>query len=170
MKILNQKFEEAYQEYAEDILRHIYFRVGTWEVAKDLTQETFFKAWRSLAEGKVAEIKNFKAFFYKIANNLVIDYYRGQKEEVSLEEKEEEVETIAVVQGDQEREVDFQIEKKKLERHLSELKDEYKQVLVLRFINDLSIKEISQVTNKTRGSVRILIHRALQALKKKYER
>ena len=170
MEMVHQKFEEAYQEYAEGILRHIYFRVSNWQTAEDLTQETFFKAWRSIALGKVVEINNFKAFFYKIANNLIIDYYRGKKEEVSLEGMEEEAENIAVVKEEQEHEVDLGIEKGKLEQYLSELKDEYKQVLVMRFINDMSIKEISQVTNKTRGNVRILIYRALQVLKKKYER
>ena len=166
METVQQKFEKAYQEYAPGILRHVYFRVSNWNTVQDLTQETFFKAWRSIAEGKAAEIKNFKAFFYKIANNTIIDYYRSKKE-ISLEEMEE-AENIAVIETEQENEVDLEIEKKRLEQHLSELKDEYKQILVMRYIGDMSIKEISQITNKTRGSIRILIYRALQVLKKIY--
>ena len=121
-----------------------------------------------MAEGKTGEIKNFKAFFYKIANNTIIDYYRSKKE-ISLEGMEE-FETIATIEAEQENEVDLEIEKKRLERHLSDLKDEYKQILIMRYIDDMSIKEISQITDKTRGNVRILIYRALQVLKKKYGR
>ncbi|MFA5791847.1 MAG: RNA polymerase sigma factor [Candidatus Paceibacterota bacterium] len=168
METNQQKFEKAYREYALGILRHVYFRVNNWDVAQDLTQETFFKAWRNIAEGKIEEIKNFKAFFYKIANNTIIDYYRSKKE-ISLDGMEE-VETMAIIEAEQENEVDLEIEKKRLERYLFDLKDEYKQILIMRYIDDLSIKEISQITDKTRGNVRILIYRALQVLKKKYGR
>lgn len=166
---MHQKFEKAYQDYSPGILKHVYFRVNNWNIAQDLTQEVFFKAWRSIAEGKTGEIKNFKAFLYKVVNNIIIDYYR-RKKEISLEEMEEEVEAIAVIEAKQEDEADLEIEKKILERHLSEIKDEYRQILIMRYIDDMSIKEISQITEKTKGNVRVLIHRALQILKKKYEK
>lgn len=168
MEDTKQKFEKAYIEYSPGILKHIYLRVSDWNVAKDITQDTFFKAWRSISQGNTSEIRNYKAFFYRIANNNIIDYYRKRKD-ISLDEKEEtEIENIAVVEAEQGNDFDQKIEKDKLDSCLSELKDEYKQVLIMRYVNDLSIEEISQIINKGKGNVRILLYRAMQVLKKKY--
>ena len=170
MEIVQQKFEKAYKEYSPGILRYIYLRVNDWNAAKDITQDTFFKAWRSIAEGNMSEIQNYKAFFYRIANNNVIDYYRKIKD-LSLDEIEEtEIEKIAFVEAEQGRDFDLKIEKDKLGHYLSELRDEYKQVLIMRYINDLSIDEISQILDKRNGNIRILLHRAMRVLKKKYGR
>ena len=170
MKKIEEKFEKAYDLYAKDILRHVYFRLHNKPAAEDLTQETFFKAWQSLALGKTKEIKNFRAFFYKIAHNLIIDYYRSKKPDISLEKLEEEqIEAVAAVAAEQEREADLGIEKEKLEKHLHELKEEYRQILVMRFIDDLKVAEISEIIGKTKTNVRVTIHRALASLRKEME-
>ena len=76
MMRIEENFLKTYDKYASSIFRHIFFRVSDKNLAEDLTQETFFKAWRHVVGNKKREIENFKAFFYKIANNLIIDYYR----------------------------------------------------------------------------------------------
>src|SRR5579863_136343 len=88
----NQKekeFLEAYQHYADAIYRHCYFRVYNKELAEDLTQETFIKTWKYITEGK--EIKNLKAFLYKVAVNLIIDNSRKKTALVFDDIKEKEV-------------------------------------------------------------------------------
>ena len=170
MNSIKDEFEKAYKEYARGILRHAYFRVSNQEIAEDLVQETFFKAWRYIADGKSGEIKNFKAFLYKILNNTIIDYYRGKRDTCSLEDAIEKREDIAIVEDDKEQKMDIELEQKELRKYLSELKDEYREILIMRYIDDLSINEISKVLNKSSGNIRIIIYRALKALKNKYEK
>src|SRR5438045_2414242 len=81
-ELKQQEFLKAYDEYADAIFKHCYFRVSSRTKAEDLTQETFMKAWHYFAEGSV--IENVKALLYRIATNLIIDEYRRKKEE-SLE-------------------------------------------------------------------------------------
>jgi len=59
--------------------------------------------------------------------------------------------------------------KEKLEKHLHELKEEYRQILVMRFIDDLKVAEISEIIGKTKTNVRVTIHRALASLRKEME-
>src|SRR3989344_3440161 len=86
-----EAFTQGYQTHADAIYRHCYFRVHNKELAQDLTQETFIKTWKYIIEGK--EIKNLKAFLYKVAINLIIDDSRKKKAVVfdSVKEKEASV-------------------------------------------------------------------------------
>ena len=163
-----EEFTKAYDTYAVPILRHISFRVSNKDVAQDLTQETFFRAWRFISskEGAV-KIKSFKAFLYRIANNLVIDYYRKKKETVSLEDIQQKE---LIVQALQEEEAEARIEKAVMEKHLAELKDEYRQILLYRYVDDLSVSEISEMMGKTKDNVSVTTHRALKALRKQMEK
>ena len=165
---MEEQFSQAYDQYSAGILRHIYFRVSDLNVAEDLTQETFFKAWRNIAsQDSDSLIKNFKAFFYKIANNLIIDHYRGKyKQTVSLEDiKEKEL----AYEASQEKEIERAFEKEEIEKHLSLLKDEYRQMLLYRYMDELSIKEVADITGKSLNNIRVITHRALNALRSKYE-
>ena len=72
-------FLEAYDTLSDAIFRQCYFRCFDRELARELTQECFMRTWEKLAEG--AEIKNIKAFLYRVAGNLVIDNARRKKSE-----------------------------------------------------------------------------------------
>lgn len=170
MDEIGKQFEKAYREYAPSILRHTYFRVKDRETAEDLVQETFFKAWRYVSEENSGEIKNSKAFLYKILNNTIIDYYRTRKETFSLEQAIEEKEDIIIEENKEEQKIDDEIEHTLLKKYLSEIKDEYKEILIMKYIDDLSVSEISKITNKNQVNTRVTIHRALKTLKKKYEK
>src|SRR5437868_4029919 len=85
-----QGLTEAYDQYADAIFRHCYFRLGNRERSKELMQEAFCKAWEHLSKGK--DIEHVQAFLYRIAGNLVIDEIRRIKRrpETSLEHLQEE--------------------------------------------------------------------------------
>lgn len=172
MNSIKDEFEKAYKDHSRSILRHAYFRVSNQEIAEDLTQETFFKAWRYIADGKSGEIKNFKAFLYKILNNTIIDFYRTKRDIYSLEDifKENKESDILNLEYDKKETIDKELDQEELYKYLSELKDEYREILIMRYIDDLSINEISKVLNKSNGNIRIIIYRALKALKNKYEK
>lgn len=164
-----KKFEQAYRDYAKDIHRHASFKVKDKAAVDDLVQETFFKAWRYIVDENSKEILNIKSFLYKTLNNTIIDYYRSKKEQVPLEQAEEKDEAV-IFENDYEQMIDVEIENKELLKNLSLIKKEYREILTMRYIDDLSISEISEIINKKSGLVRITIFRALKALKNKYEK
>lgn len=164
-----KQFEKAYEEHARGILRHAYFKVKDKEAAEDMVQETFFKAWRNIADEE-GEIKNIRAFLYKILNNTIIDYYRTKKETYSLEQSFEENENLAIEENTDEKRLDDEMDNLKLKKYLSEIKEEYREILIMKYMDDLSINEISKITNSSPVNVRVTIHRALLSLKKRYEK
>lgn len=162
---LEKSFLAAYDQYAPNILRHICFRISDKESAKDLTSETFMRTWQYLKEGK--EIKNFKSFLYRICNNLIVDYYRdkdrrnipleGIKEPQALEES-----NLVKI----ERRFDFETVKK----HFDSLPQDYQDILIYRFVDDLSIREIKEASGKSIINIYTICHRALKILKQKLKR
>lgn len=165
-----KQFEKAYEEYARGILRHAYFKVKDKETAEDMVQETFFKAWRNIVDEEGEDIKNTKAFLYKILNNTIIDYYRTKKEVYSLEQSFEENENLAIEENTDEKRLDDEIDNLKLKKYLSEIKEEYREILIMKYMDDLNINEMSKITNRSPVNVRVTIHRALLSLKKRYEK
>ncbi|TSC65283.1 MAG: RNA polymerase sigma-70 factor, ECF subfamily [Candidatus Doudnabacteria bacterium Gr01-1014_77] len=152
-------FEKTYNEFADSIFRHCFFRVSSREVAKDLTQETFVRTWQALEKGK--EIENMKAFLYKVATNLIIDYYRKHKE-VSLDSLQEKGVDF-VKEGRQE--VDF-MDLQAVLKEVHSLPEKYKQVLMMRYIEDLSVIEIADVIGASENTISVQLHRGIQMLKK----
>jgi RNA polymerase sigma-70 factor (ECF subfamily) len=156
-------FSKVYDLYVERIYRFVYFKVSSQEQAQDLTSDVFLKTWQAIIDGK--DIRNLNAFIYKVARNLVIDYYRQErKREVALEQDEVEQQQITVVL-DQLKEVETKLEVEKIEAKLKELKEEYREVIILRFIEGLSIKEIAEIVDKKTGTVRVILYRAINTLK-----
>lgn len=160
-----QAFLSAYDLYFDQIFRFLFFKIGNREEAQDLTSATFLKCWGYVQEGKLkseSEYKTLRSFLYKIARNLAIDYYRQSRPQTGLDEAAELSSDLIdiVAQTDQDLDLTFVISK------LKELKSEYRNVLVLKYINNLSVAEIAVIQDKTKGNVRITIYRALEALKK----
>lgn len=157
-------FSLAYDMYVDQIYRFIYFKVGTKEDAQDLTSAVFLKTWNFFQDGKDIDTSTLRALIYKIARNAVIDYYRAKsgKQNFSIDE--------AIALPDQKTDLVNMIETKinmeMVEKKLMGMKDEYREAIILRFVDELSIEEIADALGKSKGSVRILIFRAQQALKK----
>lgn len=159
-----EAFLAAYDLYTDQIFRFIFFKIGNKEEAQDLTSATFLKCWGYVQEGKLKssdDYKSLKSFLYKIARNLTIDYYRQSKPYSSLEEAEETVVDFSSVASDMDRALELEF----ITSKLKELKSEYRNILVLKYINELSIKEIADILDKTSGNVRVTLYRALEALK-----
>ncbi|MDE1940804.1 MAG: RNA polymerase sigma factor, partial [Patescibacteria group bacterium] len=89
MSSKQQQFDKAYSEHSDALFRYCVFKINDRELAKDMLQETFVRAWQYLAKDDSA-VDNFKAFLYKIMTNLVIDEYRRRKPIDSLETMRED--------------------------------------------------------------------------------
>lgn len=159
-------FIKVYDDFAGDIYRFVYFKVGHAEEARDLTSMIFLKTWNHIQNNSLTSSTTLRALLYKIARTSIVDYYRetGSKLEVSLDDDEHPINVVdenTDLEGDMDRANDIANIKSKLPL----LKEEYREIIVLKFVNDLEIDEISEVTGKTKGNVRVLLHRALAALK-----
>ncbi|MDD5071896.1 MAG: RNA polymerase sigma factor [Patescibacteria group bacterium] len=162
-----EAFIEAYDLYVDQIFRFVYFKVGNKEEANDLTSIVFLKAWNYIQDSSVEDSKTLKPLIYKIARNSVIDYYRKNSgfNKVALENKEGEQIDIRDEKQDLARQAEINSDFGLIEKKLQELKDEYREVIILRFIDELNIKEIAAILDKPKNNVRVLIHRALKALR-----
>ena len=158
----NQAFEEFYGLYVKKIYRFIYYRINSKQDAHDLTSETFCRAWQSAAQG--SKIENLKAFIYRIAHNLVVDFY-AQKQKAPLELNEELKETLPDG-GSLDKNIDVDLDLEQVKRAIKKLPSNYQEILIMRFLDELSISEISQVLGKSKNNIYVLIHRALSVLKK----
>ena len=155
------QFLKAFDEYADALFRHCFFRVSDRETAKDLVQETFMRAWDSLRLGK--EVRDYRAFLYRVVDNLIIDFYRKGKA-VSLEglgDKEKNTlfydERGAHEVGDDARRVLLEIQK---------LPEEQQKVVTMRDVDELSPKEIAAIVGETENAVSVRIHRGAEKLRK----
>lgn len=164
-----QAFTQAYDEYADSLFRHCYFRISSRERALELTQEAFMKTWDSVNKG--TEIQNYRAFLFRVLNNLIIDEYR-KKKSTSLDallEKEgiTEGHFDDLVTGSLEEEVEkleLNVQSEQLERALQKLPESYRSVVVMRFINELRPKEIADILGESENTVSVRINRGIKKL------
>lgn len=151
-------FGKLYQKYLDRLYRYIYFRVGQdTHMAEDMTHNVFTKAWEKLKSFKEG---SFQAWLYTIARNAVIDYYRSARTTVALEE-----EVIDETQMPEENLMHL-MQVEKVKRAFAYLTSEQQDVVTMRFINDMSHKEIAHILGKKEDAVRALQYRALKELKK----
>lgn len=161
-----EAFARLYDLYVRQIYQFIFFRVGRKEDAEDLTANVFLKAWNYLS-GSGQEIRNFRAFVYELARHGVADFYRqkGRQETLFFSGEEETISETVVY--DFTEKMALSEEKKNILKTLETLKDEYKEVIILRHIEGLSISEIAKIFKKSRITTRVLLHRAMKALRQK---
>lgn len=152
-------FGQIYNLFLKQIFRFLYFSVRNFELAEDLTQNTFFKVWRALPSFSISR-GSFRAYLFAIARNLAIDESR-KKKEVSLEAI-----SNYPSKEDPEEEVQSKETQKVVWEALSNLKEEDKQIVVLRFFEGLEYAEIARALGKKEGAVRVGLHRILRKLRK----
>jgi RNA polymerase sigma-70 factor (ECF subfamily) len=161
-----EAFIEAYDENVDDIHRFVYFKIGSKEEANDLTSMIFLKTWNHIQTNSLEDSKTLRALLYKIARNTIIDYYRETSNKItaSLDDEDNKIEVIDENIDPQTR-IDQEADLERIKSKLPLLKEEYREVIIMRFINDLTLEEIADISGKKIGNIRVLIHRALGALK-----
>jgi len=162
----NEEFLRAYDKLSDAIFRYCYFKTSKRDLALDLAQETFTKTWEYLREGN--QVKNLKAFLYKVASNLIIDEARKRKV-LSLDEITDHGFDYGI---DEKEKIEGIIDGKKAAEILKEIGEKYREVIMMRYLDELSVKEIAKITDQTENSVSVRLHRGLQKLNEilsKYE-
>lgn len=155
----NQDFEQAYVSYAEKIYRFLYWQTRDQALAEDLTGEAFSRAWNrreSYRDGSV------QAWLFQIARNLLIDY-RRKKKDVPLDD------TTAIMGSLEQESLVVQVERAdeiwRMHKAIDALPDNLRGVTVLRFIEELSVREVAEVLDLSEANVRVLQFRALKRLR-----
>ncbi|MBI3458698.1 sigma-70 family RNA polymerase sigma factor [Candidatus Azambacteria bacterium] len=163
---LEQQLTEAYESYSDVIYRLCLYKTSNGEQAEDLVQEVFIRFWDYLSKG--GEIVNIKSFLYQIARNLIIDYYRKKKAE-SLDELQEDGFQLS---GNDHEDIINQSEKNIAIGIINQLEEKYRDVVYLRLVEEMTMKEIGQTLAITANNVTVRFHRGMKQVElfiKKYE-
>lgn len=162
---MNTVFQELYEKYHQDVYQFLYYMVNNKEQAEDLVQEVYIKVLRSYDrfEGKSSE----KTWLFSIAKHVAIDSFRKQKgwKNKLLETfdwNKQQVKDLAPLP----EEIAVQNEQvQQMYRCLDKCKVDHRLVLILRYIQALTIQETAQILGWTESKVKTTQHRALKVLK-----
>ena len=154
-------FGDLYIRHLDAIYRHVYVRVADEPLAEDLTEEVFIRAWTALPKYE-PQGHRFSSWLYRIAQNLVVDHYR--KRSSRAHDDEAEMEKLPDSQSLPEDQVAEQQDQVNLARAVQQLRDDEQQVILLRFVEGLSHRDVAEVIGKSEGASRVIQHRALEAL------
>ena len=159
-------FGILYKEYYQRIYRYCKINLKRDVLAQDLCSETFVKAWKALPTFTQTKEGTFQAYLYRIARNLIIDLSR-KKKEYKLEEYEE-IDTGE----DFVEQIDKQDDAKKLKEVLNKLSDIERQIIILRYFEEMSHKECAKVLSMNEGALRVRTVRTIKKMRdilEKYE-
>lgn len=157
-----EAFSVLYQRYVRRIYNYIYYRTGNQHDAEDLTERVFFRALNHIRNYNNRGLP-FSAWLYRIAHNLVANWYRDTKrrKEVPLDDH-----AYTISRGDlPESELMKLQEVEGLLKALRRLPVDRQNLLILKFVEHLSNDEIAQILGRTEGAVKSLYHRTLLSLR-----
>jgi RNA polymerase sigma-70 factor (ECF subfamily) len=157
-------FARIYEHYYQDIYNFVYYRSPSTHVAEDLTSEVFLRALESI-DSYVFRGVPLSAWLFRIARTTVALYYRDQPKPTTLPLKEE----LLPTEAGPDDVFDMGLTKKQLAQALSKLTEEQQEVIILKFVDELSNAEVGQVLGKSEGAVKSLQHRALSSLNRVLE-
>lgn len=153
-------FSVLYQEYLTPIFRYLYARLGSRQEAEDLSQVVFIKAWQAIKNFRFQK-KPILSWLYTIARHSLIDFTRKKKEIPSENIRIIEPANFSIV--DDIRQKRF----KTIKQAIGKLNPNHQEIIILKFIEEKSNKEIAQLLNKREDAVRAMAHRAIKSLRQK---
>lgn len=161
---IHNSFQDFYHEHADSLFRFCMTKVRDRHIAVDLVQESFINLWDYICkQGALGAVSYPKALLYRIARNAIIDWSR-KKKAASLD--------MLVEAG-----IDFSHTTNLNEEHMTQddlqtllhiietLAEPYRDALIMRYIDGLSVSEIAEITGETTNLISVRIHRALEKLR-----
>ena len=156
-------FTAAHNDYAKGLNIHAFFKVHDKAMGQDLVQDTFIKTWAYLVKG--GKIDTMKGFLYHILNHLIIDEYRKHKATSLDVLLEKGFEPSA---GDFSRIFDV-MDGTAASLLIQRLPGKYKIIMKMRYLQDLSLKEMAAATGQSKNAMAVQVHRGLEKLRLLYE-
>jgi RNA polymerase sigma-70 factor (ECF subfamily) len=154
-------FAEIYDRHVVRVYRHIYYLVGDAREAEDLTAQTFLKAWEAIGRYKERGAP-IVAWLLRIAHNLTVSYLRSKRDHSELDDGYVDQKRA----GNPEEVLEQSSDERSVREAVMQLRDEQRQVIMLRFVEEMGYQEVAQVIGKSVPAVRVIQHRALGNLRK----
>ncbi len=159
-------FGSLYDYYLPKIYRFVLLKVSHREEAEDLTHLAFLRAWENI-DDYVFEGFSFGSWLYRIARNLVIDHYRSVSRSGNEVQIEDYIEEIASADTPIDIDVDRKMDWAKVLTAMKELTDTERDIIIMRFVDDLPHEEVAKVIGKSVGATKLAQHRAIKRLQTK---
>lgn len=153
-------FGILYDKYIEKIYSFVFFRVNHKESTQDIVSDVFFKALNKINRFDMNKA-SFSTWLYSIARNSVIDYYRGKKSDISIDDL-----TVKAEDSDVESEIDCRLKLDEIKKYLDEFSPLQQEIITMRIWDELSYKEIKQVMNMSEGALKMTVARILKKIRK----
>ena len=159
-----KKFSKLYDKYIDKIYRFVFLKVSSQEVAEDVTSQVFTKGWRKFKKGE--KIDNPSAYLYQIARAEIANHYRAKAKFQTIQATTDQL--VDPNPGLEEKsKLDSDVAAVK--NCLAKLSNDHQDVIIWKYLDGLSIKDIAEITERPEGTVRVMIHRALKELREKME-
>jgi len=168
MKDIEGIFREAFERHSDELFRHASLRLSDRDRALELTQECFLRALGYAQRGE--EIREMRPFLFRTLRHLIIDEYRKSKS-FSLDAMvgdDEGGQIDALLPRDDTNTLEAAMDRFDSARAVEairELPDLYREVLTMRYVNDLTIPEIAELIEESQNVVSVRLHRGLKRLR-----
>jgi RNA polymerase sigma-70 factor (ECF subfamily) len=161
-----EAFGALYERYIDQIYNYIYFRTSNGKDAEDICSRVFLRALNHIERYEDRGYP-FSAWLYRIAHNLVVNWYRDSErvEEISLLEQY----PPPTINGSVEESIEDMDEKENLLKIIQNLPEDRKELLILKHVEGLTNYEIGQIMDRTEGAIKALYHRTLESLRDDYD-
>lgn len=157
-----QEFTRYYEEHKKTIFNYLFYRVGfNRNTAEDLTSDVFLKAFQAF--DSYDRNRSFKTWVFTIAHNHLVNFYAGKKNVLPLEEAVEVVKEVPTGET-----LDEKMLVSKILHLVSNLPAAQRDIVILRYVNDLNHAEIAKIVGKEEGAVRTALSRAIAILRDEY--
>jgi RNA polymerase sigma-70 factor (ECF subfamily) len=156
-----EAFGMLYDEYVDQIFRYVYYKVGNLTESQDLTGQTFLKAFENIDSYEMRDVA-FSSWLYRIAHNLVVDFFRreSKRESVPIDDQPPTPST----RGNPVETVLADLESERLYKAMHKLTHNQREVLVLKFIDNLSNAQVAEIMGISVGAVKSTQKRGLLSL------
>src|SRR3954470_12047282 len=159
---LDDDFTQLYRAHLRDVYSYSYYRCGNHHDAEDLTEQTFLQAYRHFERAqRESDGRPLRPWLIRIAHNLAANYYRDRSRRPQTR-----LEDAAVISTPHptEKLVEGREEVQEVLEGVSNLPDDRREALIMRFALDMDNKEIARALGRTEGATKVLIHRAIKQL------
>ena len=154
-------FAQLYDRHVVRIYRHIYYMVNDSTTAEDLTAQTFLKAWEAIDRYKERGAP-IVAWLLRISHNLTVSFLRSKRDHSELDETFLDQKMTR----NPEEALEQASDEKSMREAVLKLRDEQRQVIMLRFVEEMDYREVADIIGKSVPAVRVIQHRALGNLRK----
>ena len=159
---LDRDFSELYRAHLRDVYSYSYYRIGNHHDAEDLTEQTFLQAYRHFERAqRESDGRPLRPWLIRIAHNLAANYYRDRSRRPVTQLDDAAV--LTAPRGTEEM-VEEREEVKEVLEGVSNLPDDRREALIMRFALGMDNREIARAMGRSEGATKVLIHRAIKQL------